>query len=227
MAELTEVMRQRDAIHFIDLLNQIRIGDLDTKNEQLLKSRFITKDDPDYPVHSIHIYAENAPVDQYNSEMLDKLPTSNHQVFALDELPKNVRLSNTELEFITNSKPRDTGGLSYSLQLKEGARVISKNIDIDDKLVNGQVGTVMQFKFDQTKIIGVYIKLDDNRAGLKAMTVNVTTRDNNWILIERAESTFNLKKHFSNSPSVRRTQFPLMLSWACTCHKVQGLFNLQ
>ena len=56
---------------------------------------------------------------------------------------------------------------------------------------------------------------------MNAKKVYEITRENNWILIERAESKFNIKKSFENSPSVCRT--PLMLSWACTCHKVQGL----
>ena len=110
------------------------------------------------------------------------------------------------------------------MELKEQARVMnSKNIDIDDKLVNGQLGTVMQFKFSENKIVGVYIKLDDVTADFNAKKVDQISRENNWILVKRAESTFNLKKSFVNSPSVCRTQFPLMLSWACTCHKVQGL----
>jgi len=33
--------------------------------------------------------------------MLDKLPTTRHDIFALDELPKHFKLSNAEIEFIT------------------------------------------------------------------------------------------------------------------------------
>ncbi|XP_066933724.1 uncharacterized protein [Clytia hemisphaerica] len=78
MAELTEVMRQRDDIDFVDLLNQVRLGELDEEKEELLKSRFITKDSPDYPANITHIYAENKPVDLYNLQMLEKLPTEKH-----------------------------------------------------------------------------------------------------------------------------------------------------
>lgn len=88
LRELTEVMRQRDVIAFIDLLNQVRVGDLDEEHKKLLKTRFISKNILDYPSESIHIFAENAPADQYNSEMLDKLPTTIHNIFPLDELPK-------------------------------------------------------------------------------------------------------------------------------------------
>ncbi|XP_066928290.1 uncharacterized protein [Clytia hemisphaerica] len=75
MAELTEVMRQRDDIDFVDLLNQVCLGELNEEKEELLKSRFITKDSPDYPANITYIYAENKPVDLYNLQMLEKLPT--------------------------------------------------------------------------------------------------------------------------------------------------------
>ncbi|XP_066912801.1 uncharacterized protein [Clytia hemisphaerica] len=161
MAELTEVMRQRDDIDFVDLLNQVRLGELDEEKEELLKSRFITKDSPDYPANITHIYAENKPVDLYNLQMLEKLPTEKHLISAQDEVPKN--LTRSDLNFIENAKARDTGGLARIIEMKVGARVlISKNIDIADRLVNGQVGTVMRFKFDcNNKISGLYVKLDD------------------------------------------------------------------
>eukprot|EP00111_Clytia_hemisphaerica_P007571 TCONS_00022004-protein len=102
--------------------------------------------------------------------------------------------------------------------MKVGARVlISKNIDIADRLVNGQVGTVMRFKFHcNNKISGFYVKLDDVTAGKKGSNFDSVCRENNWTLIERAESTFATRKNKQKSTMVRRTQFPLILSYACT-----------
>ena len=102
-----------------------------------------------------------------------------------------------------------------------------KNIDIADRLVNGQVGTVMRFKLNSNNIIsGIYVKLDDAAAGKQASNLDHMCRENHWTLIERAESTFDTRKNkrkHDNSLMVRRTQFPLTLSYACTSHKVQGL----
>ena len=52
--ELTEVMRQRGDTTFIELLNRIRTGEPTDADENALKSRFITKDDPNYPLNELH-----------------------------------------------------------------------------------------------------------------------------------------------------------------------------
>ena len=72
-AELTEVMRQKDDKYFVELLNRIRTGNASTEDETVLKSRFIKKDDPNYPVNELHMFAENAPVKIHNNEMLEKI----------------------------------------------------------------------------------------------------------------------------------------------------------
>ncbi|XP_066910931.1 uncharacterized protein [Clytia hemisphaerica] len=183
IAELTEIMRQRDDIDFIDLLNQIRLGELDKEKEELLKSRFIAKDSPDYPSDVTHIFAENKPVDAYNIEKLNELPTEKHLIFAQDEVPKH--LTNQDVRFIETAKARETGGLARVLELKVGARIlICKNIDITDRLVNGQVGTVMGFKYNSGNTIsGVYVKLDDVLAGKKGPNLDHVCRENDWIWI--------------------------------------------
>jgi len=224
MAELTEVMRQRGDIKFIDLLNQVRLGELDEENMNVLKSRFVTKDSTEYPAQNIHIFAENAPVNQHNQHMLEQLDTPLIEILAIDEFPKEAETSNVDMTWVKTAKLSDTGGLTYNLGIKVGARVmITKNIDISDKLINGQVGKVSFIKFRNNNVVAIYVSLDDNSAGLKSKQTDAITRQNNWIIIERAGSTFNVTKRMTNSSCIRRTQFPLMLSWACTCHKVQGL----
>ena len=41
-----------------------------------------------------------------------------------------------------------------------------------------------------------------------------------WVPIERTETSFNIRK---KSFTIKETQFPLTLSYACTIHKVQDL----
>ena len=59
VAELTEVMHQKDDADFIHLLNKVRVGNIDNNVENILKVRFISKNNPSYPIEALHIFAEN------------------------------------------------------------------------------------------------------------------------------------------------------------------------
>lgn len=156
--------------------------------------------------------------------MLNSLQTPLTQILAIDKFPTESEISNVDLTWIQNAKLSETGGLPYNLEIKLGARImITRNIDIDDKLINGIVGNIVRIMSRNGKVSAIYVKLDDETAGAKSMPSDHLTRGNRWVKIERVEASFNTKKRFSNSPAICRTQFPLMLSWACTCHKVQGL----
>ena len=73
LAELTEIMRQKDDLEFIELLNKIRVGNVDEHVEDKLKARFIEKTDENYPHSSLHIFAENIPVNAHNKSFLENL----------------------------------------------------------------------------------------------------------------------------------------------------------
>ena len=59
MTQLTEVMRQRGYNNFISQFNKIRKGEIDSKVEKALISRFINKNDLSYPTYRAHIFPEN------------------------------------------------------------------------------------------------------------------------------------------------------------------------
>ena len=54
----------------------------------------------------------------------------------------------------------ETGNLESQLKLKIGAQaMLTSNLDIDDSLVNGLVGTVRQIKYKNNEVSVVYMKL--------------------------------------------------------------------
>ena len=213
-AELDEVMRQQGDNKFIELLNSIRIGCLTEPDEFLLKSRFVSMENQDYQWNALHIFAENYLVGIHNQRMLDTLNSTQKSIFAIDKYPDGI--SQKIIDTIKNKKLSDTGGLPYNLILKIGARVmLTTNIDLDDRLINGQIGTVKHFAILNGRFETIFIQFDDAKAGNKRKS-NI-----NYVPIERTEAKFNVSKR--RSVMITRTQFPLTLSFACTVHKVQGL----
>ena len=74
----------------------------------------------------------------------------------------------------------------------------------------------------ENNVTVIYIKFDDLDAGKKLITKNSTARIYNWVPIKRHETSIIIR-NTNKSVAIKRTQFPLRLSWACTIHKVQGL----
>ena len=222
LAELTEVMRQKGDAQFIDILNNVRIAKLDQNVKKFLQSKLINKDDPRYPKHAIHIWAENSPANTHNLEMLHATDSPIISIPALDIFPKNVPA--TVIENALNSRTQmSTGGLARELKVKVNARVmLTSNVDISDELTNGQIGTVFSVKVVNGKVSKVYVKFDDETTGINKMKSDHYSRVNKVVPIERIEARIKIKPNKPSSPEIKRTQFPLMLAWACTVHKVQG-----
>ena len=146
MVELTEVMRQRGDFEFISLLNKIREGEIDDHVENTLKSPFLKE--KSFPQLVGSMFAENKPVKEHNETQLNTLDTQLILVDATDEIPKDIVLSQSQIDAIKQRKMSETGNLESQLKLKIGAQVmLTSNLDIDDRLVNGLVGTVKQIKY--------------------------------------------------------------------------------
>ena len=58
-------MRQKGDTTFIDLLNKVRIADINRDDENLLKSKFVKPEGENYPRQAIHIWEENSPVNKH------------------------------------------------------------------------------------------------------------------------------------------------------------------
>ena len=155
--------------------------------------------------------------------MLDSLPGGLITIPAKDDIPKNCSMKDV-LE-AQNRKQSNTGGLAVLLKVKVNARVmVTTNVDLSDRLINGQIGTVKYFGLNQNEVDTIYIAFDDTSAGQKRINGNdVIARNNRWVPIRIGKTSIYISKNRTTSPAINRTQFPLMLSWACTVHKVQML----
>ena len=150
------------------------------------QSRTITVHDKNYPSDALHIFAENAPVDQYNSNRLEQIQSPQYILKALDQIPPRVRKQ--DVQRVLCKGRSETGGLDTEIVIKESARVmLTTNVDISDRLINGQLGTVIKVVLDDitNKPSTIFVKFDDTDARASAVRNSCSTfaRNNNVVPI--------------------------------------------
>ena len=226
MVELMKIMHQQGDHSFTEILNRIHLGQLTKDDKEKLCTRIIKKSDDNYPYDALHIWAENEPVDKYNELKLEMIKRPLVTLIAHDEYPAMASQSDVQKALARNRS--ETGGLDYKIKLKQDARVmLTTNLNIEDHLINGQMGTVSKIKYNDTsqKPQVIYIKFDDESAGLETIrkSGDLYAMENHAVAIVPVVAKIKVKTSRPSSSEIQRTQYPLALAWACTIHKVQGL----
>ena len=227
MIELTQIMRQIGDHCFTELLNRIRIAKQSEEDISTIQSRSVDLSDTNnYPLNELHVWAENKPVTEYNNQCLEEISLPLHVLQAVDLYPTNV--SKQEIEKVLLKGRFATGGLDFEINVKESARVmLTSNVDVSDRLINGQLGTVARIVVNEIsqKPIIIYVKFDDELAGdlLINKSADIFAMENRLVPIKPILSKIKINSPKKSSPEIQRVQFPLALAWACTVHKVQGL----
>ena len=87
------------------------------------------------------------------------------------------------------------------------------NVVLQDRLVNGQLGTVKHTVLNsKNNVSKIYVKFDDCKAGLKKMNTNNFARKHLWVPVKKTTVDIRIKSNKSSSPVIKKTQFPLMLA---------------
>ena len=223
MIELDQIMRQRGDGKFSELLCRVRTNECTPEDIDILKSRQVALESPNYPSHVLHVYRLNVDVDARNKLMLNNLASESEQysITACDSIAGQTTHINLSA---LSDKRSDTGGLHTVLKLAIGARVmLSANADVADGLVNGARGKVVHVATSGDQVVtSVLVMFDNHHVGLKAIQSSPYR--------SRFPSAVPLAKHEvmflaggKKGSEVTRVQFPLTLAWATTIHKVQGL----
>ena len=107
----------------------------------------LNPNDENYPCDAMHVYAQNAHCDEWNTYKFKLLPGKEFTNIATDSKKDDC----TQLANITMpTNPHETGNLKKILTVKINARVmITTNNDATDGLTNGAMGTVTNVVIDE------------------------------------------------------------------------------
>ncbi|XP_052691604.1 uncharacterized protein LOC128169518 [Crassostrea angulata] len=211
-------MRQREDKAFATVLNSLRIR---TSEELISEEALATLQEciREGPDDVLHVYSTNKEANEYNLKMLHSNCEQLIEVQADDH-----QKDKTTGKLILRDKPLTStraDGLSAFLLLAVNARVmLTRNVSVEDGLVNGAMGYISNFVFKSKQPVNtvdvVEVIFDSASVG---KIQGKMTPNGNVVPIKRVEEEINEK----NVKNVVRHQFPLKLSWACTAHKVQGM----
>jgi len=199
---LDHIFRQVDPI-YLKILRQIRRGGISKKMEHVLSTRIITnenKADFDLTCNPTIIYPLKYLVEQMNHKKMIKLSTESvtykYKTLSNQDV---TNVSKKKIETETNHLVGRMNG-EESLELKIGAQVMCiANIDMESefKIVNGSQGIIESISSTGYPIV----RFKNGRIQ--------TMKYHSWMS--------------DTIPGFGIQQIPLILSWAITIHKSQGI----
>ena len=190
--ELTTVYRQKDE-KFLDILNEIRDGEIGDIDFETLNERYIPDFEPtDEPY--VYLTSHNRMADEINQKKLAELSGKTYSYKA--EIVGN---------FNENQYPNDE-----VLDLKVGAQImfIRNDASGERRYFNGKLAEVVDL---DEKVITVIIDGDDENYVLKKEV---------W---EQKKYSLDAEKNITEDVLGSFKQYPIRLAWAVTIHKSQGL----
>ncbi|UOE41498.1 helix-turn-helix domain-containing protein [Chryseobacterium suipulveris] len=190
--ELTTVYRQKDE-KFLDILNEIRDGEIRDIDFESLNERYIPDFEPtDEPY--VYLTSHNRMADEINRKKLAELPGKSF-FFKADIVG----------DFNENQYPNDE-----TLELKVGSQImfIRNDASGERRYFNGKLAEIVDL---DEKGITVVIDGDDESYTLKKEV---------W---EQKRYSLDSEKNITEDILGSFKQYPIRLAWAVTIHKSQGL----
>lgn len=193
--------RQAEDLAFAQMLDELRLGQCTAKTQGQLEAVIGKIHPPD--ARPVYIFPRNDDVDRLNQKKLQALEGPVYTFKGKDYEAKGYSGGGGTIP--SPSRLRDCP-FPATLKLKLGAQVmLRKNLDLEAGLFNGAVGTVKAFD-DATGY-----PLIDFAPGQQREPVVIKPQ------------TWELRMGFTSNLIASRVQLPLILAWAISSHKSQGM----
>ena len=192
--ELKDNHRQQKDSTFRDVLNHIRVGNVTKSDIDTLNSRLVKNEEKIKDI--LRLFATRREVEEFNTNQLSLI---NSQEFINSAEILFNKYENSKVNFESNFMCPEV------LRLKEGAVVMFVQNDERRRWVNGTIGTVVGF-------LDRYIKVK-----VKDKTYNVEPVE---FTVKEAQM---IGDEVIYTDTIAILQYPLMLAYAITIHKSQGL----
>ena len=217
--------RQGSDRKFSEILNRIRIGEQNDSDFEILSSRVFKREDRTIPEDSVHIFATNAEVNQWNQVFLERLAGAEFSVetTVIHPLLKNFRVDVDPSGFIHNTS------LLKTFNFKINSKVmLTTNLCTVDGLTNGAFGQIVGIRKDlKERITEIHVCFSNSNVGKE------TAKDHPdlerlygkpTIPIRKFEAVFSIGKR--DTQATRSTAsafgFPLKLASCVTSHKARN-----
>lgn len=164
--QLTEVMRQRDDVDFVNALNHLVVGEMTENDTKLIRSRLV--EEQSVPETAIRLYWASEAANDFNYRRIREVEGELIQHQATDSISGKISAAMRKKE--TKALQHAESSLPYSLDLKIGIEyMMTVNQDIQDSLVNGATGVLryIEFRTDRRIPKVLYIEFDFERTGQK------------------------------------------------------------
>ena len=220
---LTQNHRQGDDKKYADMLNRIRIGEQNDEDMNLLRSRVRRENHPDLK-GALYITAKRAAVNEHNEKCLNSISGELYEIQAkhFTKLKQNFKPNITSNGVISDTQFLD------KLQLKIGSKVmLIYNVDVSDLLCNGAMGTLVGVELSKDgNVDKLIVQFFNQKAGIQSRKVhpNYTKKYPEGTIIVKINREYSLGKKISAdiSSTAHLIQYPVILAFAVTVHKVQG-----
>jgi ATP-dependent DNA helicase PIF1 len=220
---LMENHRQEEDKEYANMLNRLRVGEQTNEDISKLYERIIENTHPNMK-EALVIASTHAAVNKYNAQKLNLLPGLLYTVEAINN-HKVIPYYKPPID-----KKKATVGKTSFLQtfnFKINCRLmLVNNLDIADSLCNGSMGTLRGIHRDNNSNIQyLMVEFDLIRTGseLQRQHPHLSVRYPKCTPIGKVNWSYSTgNKNDTGVKNATVYQFPFVLSFATTCHKIQG-----